>query len=60
MLRLGVFGGKYMTDTRKEFPASWFVGAKLAGKHRDCSLNFFGGRREPAAVGLAQEGLASS
>jgi hypothetical protein len=42
MLRLGVFCGKYMTDTRKEFPASWFVGAKLAGKHRDCSLNFFG------------------
>jgi hypothetical protein len=42
MLRLGVFCGKYMTDTQKEFPASWFVGAKLAGKHRDCSLNFFG------------------
>ena len=42
MLRLGVFCGKYMTDTRKEFPASWFVGAKLAGTHRDCSLNFFG------------------
>ena len=42
MLRLGVFCGKYMTDTRKEFPASWFVGAKLAPKERDCSLNFFG------------------
>jgi hypothetical protein len=42
MLLFGVFCGKYMTDTRKEFPASWFVGAKLAGKHRDCSLNFFG------------------
>jgi hypothetical protein len=42
MLQLGVFCGKYMTDARKEFPASWFVGAKLAGKHRDCSLNFFG------------------
>jgi hypothetical protein len=42
MLRLGVFCGKYMTDTRKEFPASWFAGAKLAPEHRDCSLNFFG------------------
>ncbi len=42
MLRLGVFCGKYMTDTRKEFPASWFAGARLAGNRRDCSLNFFG------------------
>ena len=42
MLRLGVFCGKYMTDTRGEFPESWFAGAKLAPKRRDCSLNFFG------------------
>ena len=42
MLRLGVFGGKYMTDTRKEFPKSWFAGARLAPRHRDCALNFFG------------------
>ena len=42
MLRLGVFGGKYMTDTSKEFPKSWFAGAKLAPKGRDFSLNFFG------------------
>ena len=42
MLRLGVFCGKYLTDTRKEFPASWFAGAKLAPKQRDCALNFFG------------------
>jgi hypothetical protein len=42
MLRLGVFCGKYMTDTRKEFPASWFAGAKLASDKSDCSLNFFG------------------
>ena len=29
---LGVFGGKYMTDCRKEFPKSWFARAKLAPK----------------------------
>ena len=27
MLELGVFCGKYMTDTRDEFPASWFTRA---------------------------------
>jgi hypothetical protein len=42
MLRLGVFCGKYMTDCRGEFPASWFARAKLAAGRRDCSLNFFG------------------
>jgi hypothetical protein len=41
MLRLGVFCGKYMTDCRKEFPASWFQGAKLSSADRDCSLNYF-------------------
>jgi hypothetical protein len=41
-LRLGVFCGKYLTDCVKEFPRSWFARAKLAGKTRDCSLNYFG------------------
>jgi hypothetical protein len=31
MLRLGVFGGRYMTDCRNEFPKSWFARAKLTG-----------------------------
>jgi hypothetical protein len=42
MLRLGVFCGRYMNDTRKEFPAAWFKGAKLSSHGRDCSLNFYG------------------
>jgi hypothetical protein len=42
MLRLGVFGGKYMTDCRREFPKTWFTRAKLASGGPDRELNFFG------------------
>ena len=42
MLALGVFGGKYMTDCRREFPKSWFARAKLAKDRRDDALNYFG------------------
>ena len=42
MLRMGVFGGKYMTDCRDEFPAEWFERAKLSPERRDPKLNFFG------------------
>ncbi len=42
MLELGVFGGKYLTDCRKEFPKSWFARAKLSPRERDPSLNYFG------------------
>jgi hypothetical protein len=41
MLAMGVFGGKYMTDCRREFPASWFARAKLSPERRDPRLNFF-------------------
>jgi hypothetical protein len=43
MLRLGVFAGRYMTDTRGEFPKSWFTHAKLAKgwRGRDVTLNYF-------------------
>ena len=42
MLAMGVFGGKYMTDCRDEFPAAWFAAAKLSPQRRDPKLNFFG------------------
>jgi hypothetical protein len=42
MLELGIFGGKYMTDCRKEFPTSWFKRAKLSPEKHDPKLNFFG------------------
>jgi hypothetical protein len=42
MLALGVFGGKYMTDCKREFPARWFARAKLSPGGRDAALNCFG------------------
>lgn len=41
MLELGVFGGKYMTDCKDEFPASWFALAKLSPQQHDAKLNYF-------------------
>lgn len=42
MLEIGCFGGKYMTDCKKEFPKSWFENAKLCPKKHDPKLNYFG------------------
>ncbi len=42
LLNMGVFGGKYMTDCREEFPADWFQHAKLCPQRHDPELNFFG------------------
>jgi hypothetical protein len=41
MLRLGVFGGKYMTDCRREFPTTWFDKARLCAERHDARLNYF-------------------
>ncbi|MEP6809713.1 MAG: hypothetical protein ABI992_05675 [Chthoniobacterales bacterium] len=55
MLELGVFGGRYLTDCRKEFPASWFKHAKLCPKRHDPTLNFFGvNASQPLAVWRAK------
>jgi len=42
MLAIGVFGGKYMTDCKDEFPSDWFSYAKLCHERHDPNLNFFG------------------
>ena len=42
MLELGVFGGKYMTDCRDEFPADWFARARLSPARADKHCNHFG------------------
>jgi hypothetical protein len=55
MLTLGVFGGKYMTDCRAEFPAAWFKQAKLCTQRHDPKLNFFGvNASQPLAVWRAK------
>jgi hypothetical protein len=42
MLALGVFGGKYLTDCRAEFPPSWFAFARLSPERSAPALNCFG------------------
>jgi len=42
MLALGVFGGKYMNDCRREFPKDWFARARLCSGRHDPALNYFG------------------
>lgn len=41
MLELGVFGGKYMTDCKNEFPKKWFAKAKLSPEGKNSQLNYF-------------------
>lgn len=41
MLQMGVFGGKYMTDCKKEFPEAWFEKAKLSPHRHNAKLNYF-------------------
>lgn len=42
MLALGVFGGKYLTDCRDEYPEDWFSFARLNPRQPDPTCNCFG------------------
>jgi hypothetical protein len=37
-----VFGGKYLTDCKGEFPEDWFIQARLNPDRHDPDVNFFG------------------
>jgi hypothetical protein len=55
MLRLGVFGGRYMTDCGDEFPDDWFENARLCPDRHEAGLNFFGvNASQPLAVWRAK------
>jgi len=41
MLEMGIFGGKYMTDCRNEFPHDWFTKAKLSPLTKNPLINYF-------------------
>ena len=41
MLKLGVFGGKYMNDCKDEFPKEWFFEARISPEYKDPSINYF-------------------
>src|SRR4051794_19908843 len=55
LLELGVFGGKYMTDCRAEFPDAWFEKARLCPERHVGELNHFGvNASQPLAVWRAK------
>ena len=60
MLGMGIFGGKYMTDCRDEFPKEWFAHARLSPEWYDPKMNFYGVRAsQPLAVWRKRAGYTT-
>ena len=60
MLHLGVFGGKYLTDCRREFPKSWFQHAQLSPGGYDLA-NYFGVEAsQPLSFGAKKVGFIAT
>lgn len=50
MLAMGVFEGKYINDCENEFPADWYMNARLSD-WPDPEINYFGIKsRQPLSV----------
>jgi hypothetical protein len=41
MLRLGVFGGSYLNNSKGEFPSDWFEDARLSNRGVDPYCNYY-------------------
>jgi hypothetical protein len=56
ILKMGVFGGRYMRDCEKEYPKSWFKEAKLSLGKPDYFLNYFGVRASQSLADWQKKG----
>ena len=60
MLRLGVFGGKYMTDCARRVPGELVRGRQVVARVSRSRAELLRGQRVAAALGVAEQGLAQA